>query len=306
MYVEADMDRCNRLNFYLSDGAVSALTMTNTRGVITTATRSWDITVTQIECTSPVLPPPGCTEYFYGGGNYILESYNYGTAGTDFHLGQQHQRMCIRRERGKCLGCFYAAAGGLDIGGDPNVAGHHTHTGGCCGYQTSYGILGTISVDLVANQGLGSGFGVSPAGEAAAAYAYGFDCIIIPGAQGPAEGDLGVPVATQTATLLKQTLLATNLMPMAWPPHICGSEGSIGIGSADLVEAALPTGAAAEVDANVQTSAVDQTICTRNDPFMLEFLSDDLEGQGGEAGQQEYADIADNHGFQILHTQLDC
>merc|ERR1711993_191591 len=251
MYVEADMDRCNRLNFYISD-VVSTLTMTNTRGVTSAATRSWDITVTQIECSHPLLPPPGCTEYFYGGGNYILESYNYGTAGTDFHLGQQHQRMCIRRERGKCLGCFYAAAGGLDIGGDTNIAGHHTHTGGCCGYQTSYGILGTISLDLVANQGLSSGTDTTP-GETAAAFNYGFDCIIIPGAQGP-------------------------------------GEGSIGIGSADLVEAALPTVATVEVDAQQQASAVDQTICTRNTPFMLEFLSDDLEGQGGEANNREYAD----------------
>jgi len=304
MYVEADMDRCNRLNFYISD-VVSTLTMTNTRGVTSAASRSWDITVTQIECSHPLLPPPGCTEYFYGGGNYILESYNYGTAGTDFHLGQQHQRMCIRRERGKCLGCFYAAAGGLDIGGDTNVAGHHTHTGGCCGYQTSYGILGTISLDLVANQGLSSGTDTTP-GETAAAYNYGFDCIIIPGAQGPGEGNIGTPVATQTSTLMKQTLLASNYLPFSWPPHICGSEGSIGIGSADLIEAALPTVATVEVDAQQQSSAVDQTICTRNTPFMLEFLSDDLEGQGGEANNREYADIADNHGFQIYHTQLDC
>ena len=48
------------------------------------------------------------------------------------------------------------------------------------------------------------------------------------------------------------------------------------------------------------------TISARNTPFMLEFLSDDLEGQGGEANNREYADIADNHGFQIYHTQLDC
>merc|ERR1712110_1021387 len=115
------------------------------------------------------------------------------------------------------------------------------------------------------------------------------------GAQGPGEGNIGTPVATQTSTLLKQTLLASNYLPFSWPPHICGSEGSIGIGSADLVE----------VDAQQQASAVDQTICTRNTPFMLEFLSDNLEGQGGEANNREYADIADNHGFQIYHTQLD-
>ena len=117
-------------------------------------------------------------------------------------------------------------------------------------------------MDLVANQGLSSGTDTTP-GETAAAFNYGFDCIIIPGAQGPGEGNIGTPVATQTSTLLKQTLLASGYLPFSWPPHICGSEGSIGIGSADLVEAALPTVATVEVDAQQQASAVDQTICSK-------------------------------------------
>ena len=46
MYVEADEDRCNKLNFNLAgDNDAAAVTVVNTRGLASLATRSWDITV---------------------------------------------------------------------------------------------------------------------------------------------------------------------------------------------------------------------------------------------------------------------
>merc|ERR1711936_1205441 len=109
MYVEADTDRCNYLNFALGDSAAATIAKTHSRGVTTLATREWDITISQIECTSLTLPPTGCHQYFWSG-NANVESYNYQSAGTSLHLSNQHQRICIRRERGKCVGCFAAVA----------------------------------------------------------------------------------------------------------------------------------------------------------------------------------------------------
>merc|ERR1712110_805522 len=116
MYVEADTDRCNRLTFAFAEKASSAVTMTNNYGITTLATRTWDITATQIECTSLTLPPPGCTQYFWSSptaATYTLTSANWLTAGTSVHLANQHDRFCVRRERGKCTGCFYANAAAM-------------------------------------------------------------------------------------------------------------------------------------------------------------------------------------------------
>jgi hypothetical protein len=304
MYVEVDQDRCNKLMFAFSDGVTTATTLTNTRGITALATRSWDITATQIECTSTTLPPTGCTQYFYGGtANYLIESYNWQASGTSVHLGSQHQRICIRRERGNCLGCFAAADALVQLSGDVGEEGNYSAVGGCCGYGTGWGsgILGEETTQS-------ANIGITAAIEGANVFAYGYDCIIIPGAQGPAEGT-GDPDTAQTTAELSQTLLATNLMPMPFPPQICGNGKSIGIGDATLAEAAKATvGVGTAINTATYTSAEDLTICTRNVPFTLEFMSDDLEGQGGEvAGNaSERATAADNRGFQILHEQLAC
>ena len=48
----------------------------------------------------------------------------------------------------------------------------------------------------------------------------------------------------------------------------------------------------------------------RGDPFILEFLSDDIDGQGGETTENgseinSTTQIA-NLGFSITHTQVEC
>ena len=45
VYVEADVDRCNKLTFNFGDGVVTTVTMSNSRGLTATATQSWDIRV---------------------------------------------------------------------------------------------------------------------------------------------------------------------------------------------------------------------------------------------------------------------
>jgi hypothetical protein len=305
MYVEADMDRCNLLQFSFADYVQSTTGRVNTRGILTLSSRSWDITVTQIECTSATLPPVGCTQYFYGSGVASLQSHNYaGAIGTNggIHLANQHQRVCIRRERGKCIGCFYTDANGLRVGGGALVEATYTYAGGCCGYlnQIQTGFYGTTTAEVAE-------MGVS---EAAGALSVtpGFDCIIIPGAffHTVDENENGVPIVAQTAAIIANTI-AEDIYMTPGGPQMCGNGGGLGIGDEDWLEAAEEGPAATELTiANYNDQQI--SICTRSDPFVLEFLSDDQEGQGGNIINNEFANAAQaaNLGFYMTHSQIDC
>merc|ERR1711874_488942 len=313
VYVEADVDRCNKLTFNFGDGVVTTVTMSNSRGLTATATQSWDIRAQMIECTSLTLPPPGCTQYFYGDGKYILYSANWLTSGTSSHLANQHDRYCIRRERGKCIGCFYAAAvTDVQLSGNQNDGNHYTVPGGCCGYATAAGGNFGLNAGNDETGGLGYLAGTENV------FGYGYDCIIIPGAFGPSNngGIEGVFDAAQSATDIAQTLKVSNQFPMPWPPQICGAEGGIGIGAENLEEAALNMeGGALDADAwaipAINTDlefgeATSVSVCTRNSPFTLEFMSDDIEGIGGEAGNTEWQTLTHNRGFQLYSAQVAC
>lgn len=311
MYVEADTERCNKMVFSLSDGATTATTLGNSRGLTSLATRTWDITASQIECSSLTLPPAGCTQYFWSGlANpvYYLYSANYLSSGTSWHLANQHDRICIRRERGNCIGCFNADAKATDF----NVSGNkleknYSVPGGCCGYGTSYGsIFGGHSSHYLYQGASNSGIASEET------HSYGFDCIIIPGAQVTTlTGNEGVVATTQSSTILTQTLSSAPNIPSHSSPHICGNGGGIGVG-ASSVEAAAPVAATLVADTDDFTiwgSTLNYTVCTRNSPFVLEFMSDDVEGQGGEvatAGEGAEQLAAYNRGFQLVSTQLAC
>merc|ERR1719361_3335963 len=299
-----DMDSCNRLKFNFGDGVQTADSIINHRGIFTLATRSWDITATQIECGNVLLPPVGCTQYYHGSGSYLIQSYNWQASGTSTHLASQHQRICIRRERGYCVGCFVAADALFHLSGDPQETENTTAVGGCCGYGTQWG-AGILGEESAQSNSMGLGSVIAGSNV----YNYGYDCVIIPGAQVPAEGTVGTVSTTQTATYLTQTLLASNYMPMHSPPQICGGGKGLGIGHSDLSEAAKGTTAVGTaIIVTTYTTKNNYTICTRNNPFVLEFMADDLEGQGGEqaSAQMERLTKASNRGFQILSSQLAC
>lgn len=300
LYLQADVDKCNLLQFDLGDFAsTNTAPQTNDRGVGALAARSWDITVSQIECSSPVLPPPGCTKYFWANsGRAELSTYNFQAAAGTTHLANQHERMCVRRERGNCVGCFAAAVGNFQVSGSgtnaalgTNAVVNYSYPGGCCGYET------VANVGAKTGQGPGGGTGSTT---------MGFDCIIIPGAFVPANGATGnTPIAAPTAAQFKQAISLLASSPVPSPPQICGHGAGIGIGMAALDG---PTGdvaqALAAISANIG-SATNLTICTRNHPFTLEFLTDDLEGQG-VSGEQISANTNNNRGFTLTHTQLGC
>lgn len=318
VYVEADTDRCNKLTFHIGDGVVSTLATTNSRGITAAATRAWDIRAQFIECSSQLLPPAGCTQFFYGDGKYTLYSANWittdsATSVSTWHLANQHDRMCMRRERGYCIGCFSATSiDDFQLSGSEAVGNHYTAPGGCCGYGTTASSIFGLNTDNLLSLGLGY------IGAGNNIFGYGFDCIIIPGAFGSVEVDNNAkPEATQTATLTAQTIIISQMMTMPWPPQICGSEGGIGIGSntnieegaINIEEAQTQTEgfAVGAADAAVELgTATNHSVCTRHVPFTLEFMSDDIDGIGGETGNTEFEKAIHNRGFNLHATQIAC
>jgi len=305
MYVEADVERCNMLQFSLASTEVAPATG-DIRGVAGFANRDWDITVTHVPCTSELLPPPGCTKYFFNAGGAFdtqITSYNFAT--DTVHLASQHERICIRRERGRCIGCFATAnIANFQLSGLGDAAA--VHTNGCCGYGTMGNVDGLNSANTLTD-------GQGAAGNTQ----MGFDCVIIPGAFVHVADAVGTPSAAGTAAanlaLLQATTFNNNAGNVPAPPQICGSNQGLGIGAASVSVAA---GAALAANAALVTLGANagpnlaQSICTRNVPFTLEFMSDDLDGMGSTAGDAEIAQNAnpnnDNRGFQIEFAQLAC
>lgn len=299
MYVEADVDRGNKLMFHFADMATVVPAIT--RGIGTLATRTWDITISHIECTSLTLPPVGCTKYFWNAaGRANLNNYNFvtGDALASIHLASQHERMCIRRERGKCVGCFSAAAGDFDVsGGNEQTASHFTIANACCGYLTQQAIVDVAAANAEAN-----GDGNAAGGQ------YGWDCVIIPGAYFLTNTNAGVTDEAQTTALMQQVLGNSPTdahMNVPQGPQICGTGAGIGPGTDGLAENSATMALGTAVAEGEVTGGL--SVCTRMHPFIMEFMSDDIEGQGLNdnaeftSATQEY-----NQGFNIQHTQLDC
>jgi len=329
MYVEADTDRCNKLQFNLAatSAAFPAAGQTNERGVAAQANRNWDIKITQIECTSEILPPPGCTKYFWGAGLAHLESYNFRAGAGSTHLASQHERFCIRRERGNCIGCFSSnAVGDVRISGTQDNPAVFSQAGGCCGYHTQHSSGSTGITGLTATDGNAANpatITVDQAGQALqGSTMMGFDCLIIPGASvhtATGVSNLGVPNnGATTANLQEDRILAVGVGNVPAPPQICGNNAGLGIGAATLLAAAGDFGAGTLATANTANdpiargtqaggSNVNLSICTRNVPFTLEFLSDDLDGLGTAANEAEVTNAQNaNRGFTLDVSQIAC
>lgn len=119
MYVDSTT-ACNDLAFILGQSAIET----------TLATRSWSIRVTQYACDYSNLAPAGCTQYFWGDGTGIIKSYNWDGS---YHLADQNQVACVRREKGNCRIC-YATAAYTDVQVSSSTADKFM-TKSCCGYK---------------------------------------------------------------------------------------------------------------------------------------------------------------------------
>merc|ERR1712186_168185 len=96
MYVDA-AEACNDLTFLIGERALDGTTI---------ASREWTIRITQYECGYENLAPPGCTQYYYGEDSAVFKSYNFDGG---YHLADQEQSICIRREKGSYKICYATA-----------------------------------------------------------------------------------------------------------------------------------------------------------------------------------------------------
>merc|ERR1712080_101767 len=96
-----------------------------------------------------------------------------------------------------------------------------------------------------------------------------------------------------------------NHMNVPSGPQICGGGAGIGPGVILLESMTNADAGGAAMDEGYANSL---SVCTRNVPFVLEFMSDDIEGQGSTATDSEFTIVtqAYNQGFHISMGQLDC
>merc|ERR1712223_1552601 len=71
---------------------------------------TWNIRITQYEMNYENLAPFGCTQYFWkedsdSDGKGVITSYNW-NGGNGYHLADQNQNICIRREEDKTQICY--------------------------------------------------------------------------------------------------------------------------------------------------------------------------------------------------------
>jgi len=170
-----------------------------------------------------------------------VRSYNF-NGGNGFHLANQNQNVCVRRERGNCKICWIAKdVKDVDTNGDNAMmmggAGGDSAKK-CCGYGKD-GLTGVS----------------------------GYDCLQIPGA---AKG-------TKCSAFTGANVINAD--------RFCGNEAGLGTKT-------TATGGATPMNVG--------TICTKQDPFSLQFLTDAF-----EADVESAADAANSQagsGFQLTYT----
>jgi len=232
IYVDASAD-CNDLVFYL--GATGY---------------SYSIRITQYNCEYENLAPKGCTEYLFGEQTGYIYTYNWDD-GNGYHLANQEQNICIRREKDYCEICYSTVTNkdfGVSAGGGGFASANYgtipsaaiTSAGffrnqGCCGYGSM-------------------GNSIRPEYTKSGNIAYLYwpvprrDCVIIPG--------LNTPVSSQTVQF----------------SNICGNAG-LG-GSASAFIGGMRTG---KFSGSADTTK-ERTLCTMAQPFTVMFSSDNFEG----------------------------
>lgn len=274
IYVDANVEDCNVLQFNIGGGVVG--TLPDSRGVTTKVTPKWDFTIYQYECGFINSAPPGCLQYFYGPLTGKIKSFNYDSATV--HLADQNQKICIRRERDYCWGCFHTDGITItfQVGGANAIGNSFTFPGQPCGYN------GEITNNI------GNTSNMAPS----------YDCVIIPGAFAIGTVVLSagtVTAANTTPVNIRLNVAANARLPI--PPQITGHT-KMGMGAAD--GNALFTIAAIGGVAN-------NSFCTQHVPFQLTFKSDHFEGTG-KAGERGLLGTTseDQKGFAIDYTQVKC
>merc|ERR1712072_30609 len=273
MYVDANVEDCNVLQFNIGVGAAGAEGVNDNKGITAKVTPKWDLTVYQYECGAINAAPPGCTQYLFGPITGKITSYNYDA--NTVHLANQNQKICIRRERNYCWNCFATdgVAITFQIGGTNAIAAAFTYPTQPCGYNAE------------ADNGLGNTDNEAP----------GYDCAIIPDAFTVGDANTGVIIAAETTA----ANIRTNTQALAnvgAPPQITGHT-KFGIGGADGVALNAIT---------VAGGAGPFSLCTNHIPFQLTFKSDHFEGTGKDGERGDFAAANAQRGFSINYEQIKC
>lgn len=230
----------------------------------------------------------------------------------------QHDRYCVRRERGMCVGCYSAADSSFAVSGrsSTTITNDDVNYGvpyGCCGYSTMGSLedIGTGKEAEIANDGNAHAGAIAANFFDVGLTQWGWDCVIIPGSYVQTNDDFVTITTAATTATLQQVLVespTTNVHPVPSSPQICGQNKGLGPGFSDLnLHLAWDKDNARILSVGYGNNI---TICTRQTPFILEFMSDDIEGQGGgnNAGLSETnsANNAASLGFNIGFKQLAC
>jgi hypothetical protein len=85
-------------HMYIELGDESSATATLKFTFVGTASRTYEIKVTQYRCDSSSRPPEGCLQY-HTGVEGRLTTFNFG---EDGHLPNQNYKICVRQEMGFC------------------------------------------------------------------------------------------------------------------------------------------------------------------------------------------------------------
>lgn len=97
---------------YVDSGRASTAT-TLKFTLASSASNTWRIKVTQIECWNPSRAPEDCLQYYYGAHRHTVKSFNYdGTSScsTGCMLNDQYHKICFRPEKGMCTSGFSESA----------------------------------------------------------------------------------------------------------------------------------------------------------------------------------------------------
>ena len=93
------------------------------------------------------MAPKGCTQYYFGSNTGSVKTFNFD---GNQHLANQHQAICIRREKGFCAACFHVeniatdfALSGPDDTTDKRLALNRPAS--CCHYGLNG--LGSLGYD---------------------------------------------------------------------------------------------------------------------------------------------------------------
>merc|ERR1711997_72702 len=181
---------------------------------------TWNIRVTQYEMNYDNLAPFGCTQYFWkedsdSDGKGVISSYNW-NGGNGYHLADQNQVICIRREEDKTKIC-YSTSDFTDI----NISGtQYEPLSYCGGYKGTDD--GNAQRDAIIIQSLEKADG-TPAG-------YSNLCGQCGIATGAAADCNAAGVGAQLATLCSKAVpFVVRFTSDAWEVNAAGEDNAIGM-----------------------------------------------------------------------------